>query len=615
MVMLGSEDARAEATSPNKQAVYERIVALARDEPDLPAIASGDAEITYGELAERSDRLATFLGALGVGRNHIVGICLGRSVELIVASAAVHKAGAAVALLEPRDASRHLERVSAETGMQVLITERARVEQLPAWRLRTVCIDADWPAIAKHERAPRMLRSAPDDLACFNVTDDGGVRVTHRALNAALAALDPIRAEVPAVWELTEEGTLHAALVDALWALSYGSSLLLPAEARDAAQHAARANGALRPIAFSIFLWGSDDRESADKYRLMLDSARFADTHGFAAVWTPERHFHAFGGPYPNPAVTGAAIAATTSRVQVRAGSCVVPLHHPARIAEEWAIVDNLSRGRVGIGFASGWQPDDFLLRPESYPDFKRAMSDGIDAVRKLWRGEQVTFKGALGRDVAIVTQPRPVQHELPFWITSAGNPETYRLAGALGANVLTHLLGQSVDEVATKIRVYRQARAEAGFDPSTGVVSLMLHTFIGRDLDEVRDTVRGPLKRYLASAVALVKSYAWAFPAFKRPKGEEQQPRDIDLESLTAEETDAILEFAFQRYFESSGLFGTPESCQAMIDRCRAIGVDDIACLIDFGVTTSTVVEALEQLDAARALAQPAHALRAPSA
>jgi natural product biosynthesis luciferase-like monooxygenase protein len=207
------------------------------------------------------------------------------------------------------------------------------------------------------------------------------------------------------------------------------------------------------------------------------------------------------------------------------------------------------------------------------------------------------------------VTQPRPVQHELPFWITSAGNPETYRLAGALGANVLTHLLGQSVDEVATKIRVYREARAEAGFDPSTGIVSLMLHTFIGRDIGEVRDIVREPLKRYLGSAVALVKSYAWAFPAFKRPKGEELHPRDIQLDDLTAEETDAILEFAFERYFESSGLFGTPESCQAMIQRCRAIGVDDIACLIDFGVSTSTVVEALEQLDAARMLAQPAHA------
>jgi len=48
----------------------------------------------------------------------------------------------------------------------------------------------------------------------------------------------------------------------------------------------------------------------------------------FRAIWTPERHFHAFGGPYPNPSVTGAAVAAITSNLDIRAGSCVLPLHH-----------------------------------------------------------------------------------------------------------------------------------------------------------------------------------------------------------------------------------------------------------------------------------------------
>ena len=81
-----------------------------------------------------------------------------------------------------------------------------------------------------------------------------------------------------------------------------------------------------------------------DRYRLLLEGARFADRHGFAAVWTPERHFHAFGGLYPNPAVTGAALAAITERIGIRAGSVVLPLHNPIRVAEEWSVVDNLSR-------------------------------------------------------------------------------------------------------------------------------------------------------------------------------------------------------------------------------------------------------------------------------
>ena len=105
---------------------------------------------------------------------------------------------------------------------------------------------------------------------------------------------------------------------------------------------------------FSLYYWGNDGGAGPRKYELLLEGAKFADTHGFCAVWTPERHFHAFGGPYPNPSVTGAAVAAVTQNIGVRAGSCVAPLHHPARIAEEWAVIDNLTNGRAALAIASG---------------------------------------------------------------------------------------------------------------------------------------------------------------------------------------------------------------------------------------------------------------------
>ena len=86
----------------------------------------------------------------------------------------------------------------------------------------------------------------------------------------------------------------------------------------------------------------------------MFEGARFGDRHGFTAIWIPERHFHAFGGFSPNPSVIAAALARETKQIQLRSGSVVLPLHHPIRVAEEWAVVDNLSQGRVGISFASG---------------------------------------------------------------------------------------------------------------------------------------------------------------------------------------------------------------------------------------------------------------------
>ena len=115
---------------------------------------------------------------------------------------------------------------------------------------------------------------------------------------------------------------------------------------------------------FSLFYFANNDAEGADpdKYSLIMESAQWADRNGFARVWTPERHFHSFGGLSPNPSVLASALAATTSRIQLCSGSVVLPLHDPIRVAEEWAVVDNISGGRVGLGLASEWVPNDFVI-------------------------------------------------------------------------------------------------------------------------------------------------------------------------------------------------------------------------------------------------------------
>jgi natural product biosynthesis luciferase-like monooxygenase protein len=145
-----------------------------------------------------------------------------------------------------------------------------------------------------------------------------------------------------------------------------------------------------RPMDFSLFYFAdSGSGLSADKYRLYLEGAKFADAHEFHAIWTPERHFHRKGGLYPNPSVLSAAVAAITRQLKIRAGSVAMPLHNPIRVAEEWSVVDNLSGGRVGVSFVSGWVPNDFAFFPERYANKRAEMFRGIDQVQKLWRGEK----------------------------------------------------------------------------------------------------------------------------------------------------------------------------------------------------------------------------------
>lgn len=339
---------------------------------------------------------------------------------------------------------------------------------------------------------------------------------------------------------------------------------------------------------FSLFYFANNSRElDGDRYRLLLDGAKFADRNGFSAVWTPERHFHEFGGLYPNPSVTGAAVAAVTERIQIRAGSVVAPLHNPLRIAEEWSVVDNISGGRVGLSFASGWHAVDFALKPENYENRRQVLIDYTEQVRRLWRGEKIDVVDGTGKPQQVGVFPPPVQPELPVWITSAGGVETFRNAGRAGAGLLTHLLGQDLGELEAKIAEYRAASVE--HHGKEGHVVLMVHTFLGEDEDEVRELVRGPMSDYLRSSLGLLLG------------SQQGSARKIDPSTLREKDVDFLVQRAFERYYEDGALLGTVDKTRKIVDRAAGIGVDEIACLIDFGLPQQIVLSGLNHLNALR--------------
>jgi len=331
-----------------------------------------------------------------------------------------------------------------------------------------------------------------------------------------------------------------------------------------------------------LFFSGDGSTTDSDKYRLLLESAKFGDQHGFSAIWTPERHFHPFGGLYPNPSVISAALAMATTNIALRAGSVVLPLQDPLRIAEEWAVVDSLSKGRVAMAFASGWHIDDFVLAPGTYEQRKQQMWQGIETVQKLWQGETVSLPRDAKQSVSVQTFPKPVQSELPIWIT-AQSKQTFAQAGAIGANILTALLHETIDDVAHKIACYRKSLQEHGYDPHAGQVTLMLHTFLGQDPATVKETVREPFCNYLKTNLGLLKNLLKNF--------------EVDMDQLTEDDIDSILTFGYERYLDGRTLIGTPSSCMPTVEKVKEAGVNEIACLIDFGVAFEQVMTSLSYL------------------
>ena len=341
-----------------------------------------------------------------------------------------------------------------------------------------------------------------------------------------------------------------------------------------------------RSVDFSLFFFSGDGTaQGDDKYRLLVDCARFADQNGFAAVWTPERHFQAFGGLYPNPSITSAALAMVTKRVHLRAGSVAVPLHHPLRVAEEWSMVDNLSGGRVGISFASGWHPQDFVLAPGRYEDRRDTAFESLEAVQRLWAGESLEYEARDGSRHTVRVLPRPIQPKLPTWVTISGNPETWRRAGEVGANVLTMLGPNPVEKVAPNLEIYHRALEENGHDPEQAILTVMVHAHLGPDEAQVKERVRGPMKDYLATYLKQQENITRKDTGFGT------------LGQMSEADRDALLDSSFERYYEHNTLLGTPEKAEDLVERLLDLGVGEVACLVDFGLPDDQVLDALPHL------------------
>jgi natural product biosynthesis luciferase-like monooxygenase protein/amino acid adenylation domain-containing protein/non-ribosomal peptide synthase protein (TIGR01720 family) len=548
--------------------------------PAATALVFEGATLSYAALNERANRLAAFLRKKGIHSGSLVGICIDRSIEMMVGLLGILKSGAAYIPVDPTYPVDRINYMLRDSNVSTLLVNRY-TRQLIAEGTVPFMLSLDDAALLADEDAKNPETDLPATSLAYIIYTSGstgrpkGVMISHRNVVNFFTGLDQrfAPADSPESWLAVTSISFDISVLELFWTLTKGNKVtILPDRPVPTTE--------VVNMDFSLFYFAAQEAISTgNKYELLLEGAKFADQHGLSAVWIPERHFHSFGDQFPNPSVAAAAVAVLTERIRIRSGSVVLPLHDPIRVAEEWAMVDNLSKGRVEMSVASGWHPNDFVFFPDAYKHRHQSMWDNLSQVQQLWKGEPLMRRNGVGNEYGVNIHPKPIQQDLPVWVTAAGSEETFRHAGAIGANVLTHLLGKTKDELKEKIAIYRASLAAHGFDPEKGKVALMLHTFVGDDSRQVEEIVKEPFKNYLRHSIDLLKPV-------------------VDQAGLSLEnDLDTILEMGFKRYFNTSGLFGTPESCQQRVKELYAIGVNEIACLVDFGIDTKVTLAHLSHL------------------
>lgn len=576
---------------------YQSVVQLFEEQvsktPDAIAVVFKESWLTYGELNAKANQLARYIRlqyqektGKEFGKDMLVAICIERSIEMLIGILAILKAGGAYVPFDAKYPDERIRYMLRDTDCKLMLTQNTFVSRLAKINSDVELLCLDVIPYMQEDKSNLSISIHREDLAYVIYTsgttgEPKGVMIEQGNVVNFLVNMD--LGEV-GVWLAVTNISFDISVLELLGTLIKGFKVILTSEVGLNKENLLYAD---KKMDFGLFYFGNYASNLAQemRYQILLEGAKYADENDFTAVWTPERHFAEFGGLYPNPAITSAALAGMTKRISIRSGSCVLPLHNPIRVAEDWALIDNLSQGRVGLAFASGWHENDFILMPENYKDRKNILLESLSMVQKLWRGEAVTVTGVKGEEREVNIYPRPIQGELPFWLTTAGSPEVFRKAGEIGAKVLTHLLGQSIDELAEKIKIYKNAYKAAGHDKGNGQVVLMIHAFVSSSEEYVLSQVKEPFKNYLRTAVDLIK----------------KQERQGDLREIEESDMETVLEQAFVRYYKTSGLFGTPDSCLKLVDQLKGAGVDELACLIDFGVAEEIVLSNLQYLNELR--------------
>lgn len=297
----------------------------------------------------------------------------------------------------------------------------------------------------------------------------------------------------------------------------------------------------------------------ADRYAQLLDEIVLAEQLGFESVFLAEHHFHSYG-VVPSPATLLGAAAARTSRIRLGVAVSVLPFHNPLLAAEEYAMLDQLSGGRVVLGVGSGYLPhefDGFGIGPWE----KRARFDeALQVMTLAWRGERFSYHGLYHHvtDTALAVTPVQQPHP-PLWVAIV-RAEAAQHVGAQGRSVMLipYATCDTIAEVGSIVADHQAGLATASVpDPhqagtAPAEVAAALHCHVGPRAD-----AQPYLDRYVGSRLlARHRSY------------------------------DQLIEAGLL-------LAGSPEEVATQLNRVGEQGVDHVLLLANFGAMPHELVAA----------------------
>ena len=299
-------------------------------------------------------------------------------------------------------------------------------------------------------------------------------------------------------------------------------------------------------------------------YKKFLEQADTAEASGFDTAWFTEHHFRTFGGMTPSATALISAVAQRTRRIRLGTAVIVLPLHHPLAVAEDMAVLDILSGGRIDLGVGRGMVDFEYKVFGSDWPKAQEKLEEQVKIIRAAWTQRPFTWRGEFYNfpEPFEVLPPPLQQPHPPIWMSAVFTEANFRWIGLQGFNLM-HIswVQPNLARSRALINIYREALQEAGHDPATRDILVMFPAYCGETPAQAKKEAEQHWENWHGFAMEEVKNH---------PEPVRKAIGRMNYDVMAA---------------ENRAIFGDPAMCQAHLQRVREeLGVTHVAGVFHFG-------------------------------
>ena len=315
-----------------------------------------------------------------------------------------------------------------------------------------------------------------------------------------------------------------------------------------------------------------DQASTAQYFAQCLKLAERADELGFSSIKTVEHYFHDYGGHSTNPSILLSAVAARTKRIRLITGAVIPAFNHPIKLAGELAMLDNISQGRLDVGFGRAFLPEEYEAYGLDMADSRPRFEEGLQAVRRLWTEDSVTHHGRFWQFDDVHAMPRPFQKpHPPIWVAATVAEESFVYAARNGFHVMIVPYAGGVEHTTAMVKKYREVWREAGHPAGAEQVQLSLHCYLAEDHDQAVKGFMQPMNMYLSV-------FGEAVAGWTGRKSAQYPGYDKMVASITSQTAESTLA-------RGEALVGTPDEVVAQVKHYRDLfGEHEPSMQVNFG-------------------------------